>query len=252
MTGGACSPHSQDEWRFMKPVVPSLTPLVWLSPLQKAWTWASADQTFSPHQQRLQQPGGSRLRGLQSQREGPSLWVWEWARTRQEDWGESQIRALLGIDKRSILVQTGLKILTVLQSQRITISATVHKSPGLHQTAVKIWRRELTEYNLKITMWDLIFLWCLLDNYSHHSELHFQVMKPLIALLSVCVCAFTSCALPKCPETFLLEDLPEAVDDSAVWRLACSSRHLEPGLDDISRGHQWSCRYTLGDVSQQT
>lgn len=79
-------------------------------------------------------------------------------------------------------------------------------------------------------------------------------MKPLIGLLNVCVhvCAFTSRALPKCPETFLLEDLPEAVDDSAVCRLACSGRHLEPGLDDIGRGHQRSRRYTLGDVSQQT
>lgn len=52
------------------------------------------------------------------------------------------------------------------------------------------------------------------------------------------MCAFTSRALPKCPETFLLEDLSEAVDDSAVCRLACSGCHLEPGLDDISRGHQ--------------
>lgn len=107
---------------------------------------------------------------------------------------------------------------------------------------------------LKITMWDLIFLRRLLDNYSHHSEPHFQVMEPLKGLwmVCVCVCAFTSRALPKCPKTFLLEDLPEAVDDSAVCRLACPGRHLEPGLDDISGGHQRRRRHTLGDVSQQT
>ncbi|MEQ2196442.1 Cytoplasmic dynein 1 intermediate chain 2, partial [Xenoophorus captivus] len=48
----------------------------------------------------------------------------------------------------------------------------------------------------------------------------------------------TCCALPKCSETFLSENLPEAVDDSAVRRLARPSRHLEPGFDDICRGHQ--------------
>lgn len=72
-------------------------------------------------------------------------------------------------------------------------------------------------------------------------------------MLSVRVlCVFTSRALPKCPETFLLEDLPEAVDDSAVRRLARSCCHLEPGLDDISGGHQRGRRYTLGDVPQHT
>lgn len=58
----------------------------------------------------------------------------------------------------------------------------------------------------------------------------------------VCI---TSCALPKGSEALLLKNLPEAVDDSAVCRLAGSGRHLEPGLDDISRGHQRSGWYAL-------
>lgn len=173
----------------MKPVAPFWAPLVWLSPLQEAWTWAGADQTFSPRQQRLQQPDGSRLHGLQSQREGPSG-VSEWAQTRQGDWGESQIRVrcISWHWREARTCANRVQVLTVLRSPSRTISVTVHMSPGLHQTAVKIWRRELMEDSLKITMWDLIFLWCFLDNYSHHSEPHFPVMKQLNGLLSVCIC----------------------------------------------------------------
>lgn len=55
----------------------------------------------------------------------------------------------------------------------------------------------------------------------------------------------TSCALPKCTEPLLSENLPEAVDDSVVRRLARSSCHLQPGFDDIGRGHQRRRRYAL-------
>lgn len=68
-----------------------------------------------------------------------------------------------------------------------------------------------------------------------------------LSLMDVHICraGLTSCAFPKCSEAFLSEDLPEAVDDSAVRRLARPSRHLEPGFDDIGRGHQRRRRYTL-------
>ena len=70
--------------------------------------------------------------------------------------------------------------------------------------------------------------------------------------LCVCVCVFTSCAFPKCPEAFLFEDLPKAVDDSAVCGLARSGCYLEPGLDDISRGDQRGRGHALGDVPEWT
>lgn len=66
------------------------------------------------------------------------------------------------------------------------------------------------------------------------------------------VCAFTSCAFPKRLEAFLFEDLLKAVDDSVVCGLARSGCYLEPGLDDISRGHQRGRRYALGDVQVRT
>lgn len=67
-TWGACSPHSPDEERlFMRQAPPFWALLVWLSPLQKAWILAGADQTCSPHQRRLQQPDDSRRRVLRSQ-----------------------------------------------------------------------------------------------------------------------------------------------------------------------------------------
>lgn len=159
--------------------------LVWLSPLQKAWTLAGANQTFSPRQQKSQQPGGSRPHGLQSQREGPQSWVWEWAQSQQDDWGESPVRrkrtlcyflvAILGF----VLIKIRVQVLTVLQSRCRTIFAAVHRSPGLRQTVVKIWRRELMEDSFKLIMWNLTFLRWLHNNYSHHSKPHFTVMKPL-------------------------------------------------------------------------
>lgn len=97
------------------------------------------------------------------------------------------------------------------------------------------------------------FLWCLPDSNNHHSEPQFPVAKPQSACAAwayvcVCVCVFTSRAFPKCPETFLFEDLPKAVDDSVVCGLACSGCYLEPGLDDISRGHQRGRGHAWGDV----
>lgn len=49
---------------------------------------------------------------------------------------------------------------------------------------------------------------------------------------------FTSCALPEGLETFLLQDLPEAVHHAVVGRLAGPRRHLQAGLDDVGGGHQ--------------
>lgn len=66
------------------------------------------------------------------------------------------------------------------------------------------------------------------------------------------MCVLTSCSFPQGPEALLSNDLPEAVYDSVVCGLACAGRHLEPGLDDISRGHQGGSRYTLGGVAQPT
>lgn len=71
-------------------------------------------------------------------------------------------------------------------------------------------------------------------------------------MLTEHACAFTSCAFPKGPEAFLFEDLPKAVDDSVVRGLARSGCYLEPGLDDISRGHQRGRRHALGDVQERT
>lgn len=76
-------------------------------------------------------------------------------------------------------------------------------------------------------------------------EPQFLVENPWTRWASVRLFMFTSRALPKCPETFLSKDLPEAVDDPVVCRLACSRCHLESGLDDISRGHQRGRRYAL-------
>lgn len=148
------------------------------------------------------------------------------------------------VNKRRALVQ---QILTVPQSRCSAISATIRRLPGLHQTAVKIGRRELMEESWKSKMWGFTVVLRLLENSRHCSELQFLVVKPGLGL-----CTFTSCAFPKRPETFLLEDLPEAVDDSAVCRLARPGCHLEPGLDDISRGHQRGRRHALGDISPQT
>lgn len=146
--------------------------------------------------------------------------------------GTTEERVRLGRDALpEIYTANRVQILTVLQSQCITTSATVHRSPGLHQTAAKICRRELTEDNSKITMWDFIFLQCLLDNYSHHSELHFPVMKPLIGLLSACryVCVllppvpFQNALKPSSLRIFLKQSMTPLYDvwpaRAATWSL---------------------------------
>lgn len=108
------------------------------------------------------------------------LWAGRTTEERIKIWMRPTSRS--GVNEPFVLDENRVRALTVLQSQCRTISATVHRSPGLRRTVVRIWRRELMEDGLKITMWDLILLQWLLDNYSRHSEPHFPVMKPLTGL----------------------------------------------------------------------
>lgn len=55
----------------------------------------------------------------------------------------------------------------------------------------------------------------------------------MLALVNI-----TSSSFPKGPRSLLSENLPEAVHQAAVGGLTGPRRHLQPGLDHVSRGHQ--------------
>lgn len=108
------------------------------------WSRAGASQTSSPRQQRLQQPDGNRPRGLRSQTGSPSPRVWERARNQQVGWGKSwEFYVTQGEFFFYFFIYTA-QVLTVLQNQRRKIFVRVRRSAELHQTAVRIWRLELT------------------------------------------------------------------------------------------------------------
>lgn len=124
-----------------------------------------------------------------------------------------------------------MKVLTVRQSQCITISATVHRSPGLHQTAVRICRRELMEDSLEITMWDLIFLWWQLQPpqwapFPRHETTYMHW-----------VCAYVCFYLP-CPSKMPWNLPPWGSSWSSRWLRCMSSGLLGPPPGAWSWWHQ--------------
>lgn len=57
--------------------------------------------------------------------------------------------------------------------------------------------------------------------------------------------------LPEGPEAFLGIDLSRGIHHSIVGSLTLSGHNLQPGLDDVSRGHQRGCWHTSNGTSNQ-